>query len=585
MNILIIDPNYAFLSNCESAAFLFDDEDINIIKAQKLTGIDGIIKREQPDRIAINAMYLDSLLGLDIDVPYAVYARTKADEYTLSNSATPSYGYISSADELLEAVTQDRVQTGKHPEKQPKHHDSPKHHDAPKQQKNQNRPEPQPSKKQTVYYGEDVEDDEEDDDLSNLGEGVIIEDDTDNPDYDKDDALDFEDEPDDIKEPPAPHKAVHHETDERLINTARREGRKPQNNPNTPYNQAAKPTKSANDFQTRAREAKKQLAEEKRKAAMATSAAALSLDEEVDKDMGIIKAPTKVVTVYSSKGGVGKTTIACELATFFALTASGRGRLKVCLVDCNIDFGDVLNTLDFDVNGPCMMDWYSDLEVKLENGTDPDSITYTEDEIMGFLQKKDTDGLYALLAPMTNEDSMELEGLHMEIMLRNLIRNGGFDFIIIDTGNNTRDSSFIALQMAEIVLMVLTQSTNTANCNASFLNAVEAMNRFGDEALDLNKIKLVINQIRPASSVGISVQELEDAFENPITGKPYETYARIKDSNDVRKAANNAEPLVYKASAEFTRSIAALASTLIGENHVLDAPQKKKGFFARFRKG
>lgn len=580
MNILIIDSNYAFLSNCESTAFLYeDDEDINIIKAQKLTGIDGIIKRERPDRIAINAIFLDSLLGLDIDVPYAVYARTKADEYTLVESSVPSYGFVSSSDDLLDAIIADKVHTPKQTLKHPKHNN-----DHPKQPKLQKKSKPHPEK-QRIYYGEDVEDD----DLGDLGEGMVIENDRDDLDSDGDfeqeeddsiDALDFEDEPDEIPEPSVPHTAKHHETDERLINAARREDRRESN---TSY-KTERTTKLANDFQARAREAKKQLAEEKRKAAMAASAATTVLEDQVDKDMGLIKAPTKVVTVYSSKGGVGKTTIACELATFLALTASGRGRLKVCLVDCNIDFGDVLNTLDFDVNGPCMMDWFSDLEERLENGVNPDDIIYTEDEIMGFLQKKDTDGLYALLAPMTNEDSMELEGTHIEVMLRNLIKNGGFDFVIIDTGNNTRDSSFIALQMAETVLMVLTQSTNTANCNASFLNAVEAMNRFGDEALDLNKIKLVINQIRPASSVGISVQELEDVFENPVTGKPYETYARIKDSNDVRKAANNAEPLVYKASAEFTRSIAALASTLIGESHVLDAP-KKQGFFARFKKG
>lgn len=590
MNILIVDSNYAFLSNCESTAFLYEEDDINIIKAQKLSGINNIIRKEHPDKIAVNAVFLDSLLSLDIDIPYVAYARTKADEYTLSESAVPSYGYVSSSDELLNAIMQDKVQNNRQSVKPKSAPKKPKHPQEHPQKPSQN---PKSSKPKAEYHYEDddILNDEDYDDSTDEDDEVLegkIPKNVDLTELSDDDFedMEFEDEPSEVYEKPVPHKAEHKKMPERerLSNTMQQNTKR--ENDASQKEMPRKPN-SSNDFQARAREARKLREEEQKKKAIAsakTTPKNTDAEKQVDKDMGLVRNPAKVVTVYSSKGGVGKTTVACELATFLALTASGRGRLKVCLVDCNIDFGDVLNTLDFDVNGPCMMDWYSDIEVKAENGIFPSDITYTEDEITKFLQKKETDGLYALLAPMTNEDSMELEGTHIEIMLRNLIKNGGFDFIIIDTGNNTRDSSFIALQMAEIILMVLTQSTNTANCNASFLNAVEAMNRFGEEALDLNKIKLVINQIRPANSVGISVQELEDAFENPVTGRPYETYAKIKDSNDVRKASNNAEPLVYKSSSEFTRSIAGLASTLIGESHVIDAP-KKKGFFARFRKG
>lgn len=453
MNILIVDSNYAFLSNCESTAFLYEDDDINIIKAQKLSGINNIIRREQPDKIAINAVFLDSLLGVDIDAPYVVYARTKADEYTLSESAVPSYGYVSSSDELLNAIMLDKVQNPKKTSKpKPSPNTSNQHKEKPKKSVSK------PKLSEPEYYEDEdiLNDDPSEDEEDEVLEGEILE--ADEADEDDDttdreiDDIDFEDEPPEVYEKPTTHKAKHQNASEkeRLSNTMHTKSHATHSTGQEAIsthktNPTVKNKNQTNDFQARAREAReaRKLKEaEQKKKALSSSNTSVKNDyatKQVDKDMGLVKPPTKVVTVYSSKGGVGKTTVACELATFLALTASGRGRLKVCIVDCNIDFGDVLNTLDFDVNGPCMMDWYSDIEVKAEDGTAPEDISYSEEEIMGFLQKKETDGLYALIAPMTNEDSMELEGTHIEIMLRNLIKNGGFDFIIIDTGNNTRD--------------------------------------------------------------------------------------------------------------------------------------------------
>ena len=44
----------------------------------------------------------------------------------------------------------------------------------------------------------------------------------------------------------------------------------------------------------------------------------------------------KVISIVNNKGGVGKTTIACELATFLSLTNHGKGKFRVCLVDLSL---------------------------------------------------------------------------------------------------------------------------------------------------------------------------------------------------------------------------------------------------------
>ena len=303
-------------------------------------------------------------------------------------------------------------------------------------------------------------------------------------------------------------------------------------------------------------------------------------EKEFDKDMGNVKERAKCITVYSAKGGVGKTTISCELASFLALTSHNRSNYKVCIADFNIDFGDVMNTLAFDSRGANMTTWAENIKTRIRNGEKPEDINYSESEIMVWLQKKEDTGLYALLAPTSNVDSMYIGEDEIRVMVENLINNCGFDFVICDTGNNTRDSSFIALEKADMVMLVLTQDVNTANCNNSFLRTAERV------GFDMNKIKLVINLVRPTKIVGIGPEELETAFINEKTKRPYrfETLARIKQSNDVVNYGNKGEPLVFNSAHDFTKSIGKIVGKVTGKEQVLTAPEKKNFFEKLFKK-
>lgn len=282
------------------------------------------------------------------------------------------------------------------------------------------------------------------------------------------------------------------------------------------------------------------------------------------------KKKANVVTVYAAKGGVGKTTVSTELAVYLSLTYVGRGKLKVCIVDYNIDFGDVRSVLGFPVdNGTDMGVWAMDIRERIENGESPDDIEYSADEIESYLQVMKDTNLYALLAPLSHEESMDIGREELDIMLRNLIHNGNFDFVICDTGNNTRDSTVYALMAADTILLVSTQDATAATCNSSSL---EALQKFG---LDMEKVKMVINLCRSTRETGISVKEVEEVFLYPCI-------ARIPYDNGVIKANNLSVPIVYQAKNDFTVAIRKIVAVLLGKPTVeTDAGTKTSGLFSR----
>jgi len=282
-----------------------------------------------------------------------------------------------------------------------------------------------------------------------------------------------------------------------------------------------------------------------------------------------IPEKAKVITVYSAKGGVGKTTLASEIGAYLALTCKKRGRLRCCVIDYNIDFGDVTTTLGFDAEGVNMAMWASEIEERRTQGKSTD---YTAKEIQeNYLQRKvfdDKTEIFGLIAPPTHEDSMDIHEEELFIMLDNIVRNGGFDYVICDTGNNTRDSSIIALDFADYVFMVLTQDISTINCNDSFLTTIRRMK------YDESRIRVVINNVLPSKETAISVHDIESFVSFP-------TAAIIRHHSDVIKANNQSVPLVFRASHEYTKEIRNIISVIINDGEVVADSKKGHSLFKR----
>ena len=211
-----------------------------------------------------------------------------------------------------------------------------------------------------------------------------------------------------------------------------------------------------------------------------------------------------------------------------------------------------------------------------ERGENISDIRFTRKEIERYLIKDDESGLYALVAPISNDDSIGIKTAELQTVFDNLIKYGGFDFIICDTGNNTRDSTTICLEKADIVIMILTQDMNTINCNDSLINTLYKIN------FDLSKFRIIINQAKPERMVKLSVDDVKGCIINPENDKPIECIAVINDSDSVRAANNDQRPLVYEANNPFTSSIKSIASYVIGEDYDLEDEEKKPGVLSKF---
>lgn len=295
------------------------------------------------------------------------------------------------------------------------------------------------------------------------------------------------------------------------------------------------------------------------------------IEREFQKDLHGKKNGTKVVAVYSAKGGVGKTTIATELAVYLSLVNLGRRRLRVCIVDYNIDFGDVRATLSVEASSHNLTYWAAEVQEYRKKGKK--DIHYSKEDMEDWMCRDEKSGLYVVSAPLTNEESMMIESEDLKVILDNIIENGEFDYVICDTGNNTRDSTMIALERADVIFMIMTQNVNTANCDKAFLETMKTID------FDLSNIRLVINNIMPAKATSITVQEIIDFF-------PYECVGKIKFNMDVIKAANLGEPLAFQPDHEITRQMRSLVQYLLN-NKEFDIEKKKKkniwNFF--FRRG
>lgn len=189
----------------------------------------------------------------------------------------------------------------------------------------------------------------------------------------------------------------------------------------------------------------------------------------------------KIFTVFSTKGGIGKTTIATNLAVALAQKTGAR----VGLVDADLQFGDVALFLNL---MPRMT--IADL------GQDMDHL---DSKVLDAYMVAYNGNVRVLPAPLRPELAEMISGTQVAVLLK--MMRTMFDYIIVDTAPAFNDIMLSILDASDQVLVVSALDLPTTKNVKLGLEVMESLGYAED------KMKLVLN--RANSDGGMERKEVE----------------------------------------------------------------------------
>ena len=239
----------------------------------------------------------------------------------------------------------------------------------------------------------------------------------------------------------------------------------------------------------------------------------------------------QIIELIGSKGGVGTTTVAVNLAVSLA---EMKGARSVALIDRNMLFGEVPLFLEITPN----YHW----------GEVTKNISRLDPTFLMNILARHSSGVYVLPSPAI------LNGHHMptpEIMEHLLsVMQRMFDFVVIDGGQSLDKTSLRILEISDIVLLVSVLSLPCLANTKKLLKSFHALGCLPDE-----RVKVVIN--RHLKNPEVSLKDSEAAIDKKIFWTIPNDYRRTLS------AINQGRPLCELASkAPITRSVRELAHAL-----------------------
>jgi pilus assembly protein CpaE len=264
--------------------------------------------------------------------------------------------------------------------------------------------------------------------------------------------------------------------------------------------------------------------------------------------------PGTVVAIFSPKGGVGRTTVAVNMA-IAAATELGK---KVVLVDGSFQFGDVGVLMNLNPKNKSI----ADLVPELENGGEPESLdTFVINH---------SAGVGVLLAPPSPEMAELITPGGIKRVLERLRETS--DLVIVDCSSYFNDTTLAILDVADVILTMLTLEITSIKNMRQFL---EVADQLGYEP---GKLRLVLN--RADSTLGIRVSDVEHSIGRKVD------HSIVSDGRSVVYALNRGVPFfLSNREAQVSQDILRLAISVAGEANepVVDDARKtvkNKSLFA-----
>ncbi len=239
----------------------------------------------------------------------------------------------------------------------------------------------------------------------------------------------------------------------------------------------------------------------------------------------------KVVTVFSPKGGVGKTTVAVNLA----VALSGSGAARVCIVDLDLAFGDVAITLQL-----------------IPEHTIVEAVDAEEHLDFSLLETLLTrhENCSILAAPTHPEGKERVSPALVRRVLRILRQH--FDYVVVDTSPSLDDQVLGAFDETDECILVATLDVPTVKNMKVALETLDALN------LVESRRHLLLN--RADDEVGLSATNVEQLLKMPVS-------AALQSSSAVTNATNHGRPIVLsRADHPASKALTKLARDLSSSN-------------------
>lgn len=251
--------------------------------------------------------------------------------------------------------------------------------------------------------------------------------------------------------------------------------------------------------------------------------------------------PGQLVAVFGTRGGVGATTVAVNLAGTVA-----RQKERVCLLDFDLLLGDVLPFLDL-TGGYSLSDVMANMG-RLDRDLLDESVT------------RHASGVHVLAQSGKLEEAERIRSGDPRGLIEFL--RGHYDRLVVDGLSGFDELSLSVLDASQQIVMVLTQDVPAVR---STKRCLELFRQLG---YPNSKIKLVVNRYQRGSEITASV--IEDAVGLTVAHTLGNDFASAS-------GAINRGVMLHEAAprSSLTRDLEALASVVAGRN---EEPRRSRSF-------